>query len=210
MTSGRRFSRDLIVLVADKDQQSLVTSVLSRPDSLGIKPIAFDTKYNPTHDAGTRTQHYEILRSFLRTHEYALVLFDREGCGVESRSAEEIEENVVDELSACGWRGRCKAIVIDPEVEIWIWSDSPHVDKCLGWHGRDPSLRTWLRERGEWVVDQKKPLDPKKAYLDALRQVRKSNSSSIFSEVGRKVSLSRCSDPSFMRFKNALRTWFPA
>jgi hypothetical protein len=62
------------------------------------------------------------------------VLFDYYGCGAEHEMApEEIEDEVEEKLSRSGWEDRARCVVIDPELEVWVWSDSPEVDRCLGW-----------------------------------------------------------------------------
>jgi hypothetical protein len=40
--------------------------------------------------------------------------------------------------------------------------------------------------------------------------VRKGRSSAIFFELAQRVSVNRCIDPAFLKFKNTLRQWFPA
>jgi hypothetical protein len=112
-------------------------------------------------------------------------------------------------LSQNGWGQRTSAIVIDPELEIWVWSDSPHVDEVLGWSGRQPDLRTWLTQRGSITDRNGKPNLPKEATEAALKEVRKPRSSSIYQQLAEKVSLGRCVDPAFIKLKNTLQSWFP-
>ena len=53
---------------------------------------------------------------------------------------ENLETEAEQRLSSSGWDDRAVAIVLDPELEIWVWSDSPEVDDVLGWRGRIPRL----------------------------------------------------------------------
>lgn len=122
---------------------------------------------------------------------------------------ETIEQRVEQRLGSSGWNKRARAIVLDPEFECWVWSDSPEVDHCLGWSSRQPDLRTWLKEQDLWPADALKPQDPKKAFLRALREVGKSRSSTIFETLGQRVSLARCSDPAFNKLRETLQDWFP-
>jgi hypothetical protein len=55
-----------------------------------------------------------------------------------------------------------------------------------------------------------KPERPKEAMKAAMRQVRKSSSSSVFRELAEKVSVHRCTDPAFQKLRDTLREWFPA
>jgi len=102
------------------------------------------------------------------------------------------------------------AIVLDPELEAWVWSDSPQVDRTLGWAERSPNLRTWLEEQQLWPADIPKPHDPKHAMERALRAVRKRRSPALLRQLAERVSLRRCSDPAFIRLKTTLQRWFPA
>ncbi len=99
-------------------------------------------------------------------------------------------------------------VVLDPELEAWLWSDSPQVDIVLGWAGKAPSLRSRLTERGLLAEGAVKPSRPKEAAEWALLQVRKPRPSKIYGELARKVSFERCEDPSFRRLLEILRGWF--
>lgn len=135
---------------------------------------------------------------------------DREGCGREAAGREQLEKEIEFRLDDSGWEDRAAAVVIDPELEIWVWSDSPHVDAIIGWEGRDPPLRTWLKDREFLREDQIKPLRPKEALEGALRVSRTPRSSSIYLKLAQKVSLERCIDPSFVKLKIILQEWFRA
>lgn len=73
----------------------------------------------------------------------------------------------------------------------------------------EPSLRAWLETNGHWPTDAGKPPRPKKALEAALREVRKPRSSAIYRALAKSVSLGGHSEPSFLRFTQALQTWFP-
>lgn len=138
-----------------------------------------------------------------------IVLADRHGCGRETRSREELESGMERNLQSSGWDQRAAAIVIDPELEIWMWADSPHVDQALGWRERTPDLNTWLRAQGYLEPGQSKPRRPQEAMDAALRLAGKRRSSAIFQEIATKVSLSRCTDTAFLKLRRTLQNWFP-
>ncbi len=106
-------------------------------------------------------------------------MFDRIGSGREGQSRADLERTVGERLHTSGWSDRGAVVVLDPELEVWVWSDSPHVDRALGWHGRTPPLRDWLSERGLWDAGAPKPGDPKRAVEEALRHVLIPRSSAI-------------------------------
>ena len=200
--------KDLVVLVADKNIEFAVKGLLSRPRALGVRPITSDLFVHPYRDPGCLLDGHSFLRPLVNRYLYALVIFDREGCGRERLSREELEQQVKDRLSQSGWGDRAASIVLDPELEIWVWSDSPHVDSVLGWSGRQPDLRTWLAEKGFVEANAPKPNRPKEAIQEALRLVRKHRSSALYFQLATRVSVNRCVDPSFSKFKAILKNWF--
>ena len=164
---------------------------------------------HPQHDPGCFGQSVGILAVYQNTHSRAVVVFDREGCGQEQFTREQLEARVEEELAANGWKDRSSVIVIDPELENWVWSRSIHVATALGW--RDPAIdvRQWLLEQN-FLSDttQSKPDRPKEAMEAALRHVRKARSSAIYRAIANEVSLSNCDDPAFVKFRQALGAWF--
>jgi len=200
--------KDLIVLVADKNMEAVVTGLLGRPQSLGMRPITFDVFVHPRRDPGCLTGADDFLRPFCGAYRYALVLFDHEGCGRESVPAEALADEVKTRLESVGWTDRAEVVVLAPELEVWAWTDSPHVAHALGWAGQMPSLRAWLVEHGYWQPDEAKPRRPKAAFEAVLRQVRKPRSSAIYGDLARSVSLKGHTEPAFLRLTQALQKWF--
>lgn len=135
-------------------------------------------------------------------------LFDHEGCGEEQSTAAELEDSVNERLAKSGWEARSTVIVLEPELEAWIWSDSSVVDQCCGWMGQSLPLREWIAEQFPFQ-ENGKPIRPKEAFHAILRQTGKIPSSSLFRELATKVGLKRCQDRSFLRLKATLADWFP-
>jgi hypothetical protein len=211
--SQNMFAKELVVLVADLDTQNGICGILERHRSLGIRELTeeqYDIHRHIQRDAGCRGNAEEFLRSFSQTHRYALVVFDRHGCGWEDRPATEIEQEVESRLTVTGWRGRCGVVVIDPELETWVWSDSPHVAEQLGWVGVHPSLQQWLVAEHHIETEGQKPADPKAAMLAALRRAGKPPSPRLFENLARQISLNRCADRAFLKLKSLLQQWFAA
>lgn len=201
---------DLVVLVPDKQMEATLRSLLHRHASLQVKPFSFEILVHPRRDPGCRGESAALLSVYASRAKYALVLFDREGCGEEQLPRETLESNVEAALAASGWTGRSSVVVISPELEAWVWSDSPVVDQTVGWAGLAPSLRQWLVEQQLVVANDSKPSKPKEAFEAALKKVRKRRSASIYGELAAKVGLGRCTDPAFQKLKNILLGWFAA
>ena len=149
-----------------------------------------------------------MLQSYRARAHHALVLFDHEGSGQESRSAHDVESEVRRSLEQSGWRDRAAVVVVVPELEQWVWSDSSEVDAALGWQVRSPGLREWLRSQDLLRANAVKPDDPKKAVVRALREAGVPRSSAIYGQLASNVSLERCNDPGFFKLKSVLRSWF--
>jgi hypothetical protein len=197
-------------MVADKDCEQLVGALLKRHQALGIRQVASDIIVNPDHDSGCRLQAPDFLRPFHRRYDHALVIFDREGCGIEDQPRETIESQLEEQLARNGWNDRATVIAIEPELESWVWSQSPNVGAVLGWANRSPSLREWLEAQGFMIAPDVKPERPKEAMDEAVRVVGKPHSSSLFRLIAEKVSVTKCTDPAFTKLRGALRGWFPA
>ncbi len=200
---------DLIVLVPDRNMKAAVSGILNRPRALGIRQVTFQVLIHPQKDPGVLRHAHNFLSPFAGKYERAIVVFDREGCGRELEGPEAIEANVQERLARSGWADRAKAIVIDPELERWVWSDSPEVDNVLGWAGRAPALRPWLTEKGFLEQREMKPGRPKEAMEAALRLVRRPRSSAIYQALAESVSFRRCTDCAFKKLTATLQQWFP-
>lgn len=200
---------DLVLLVSDKNMEWAVQGLLSRPGALGIRPINSVIYVHPERDPGCLRNGHTFLESMSSRFAHAIVMFDHMGCGREQDNSEELEKEVRDHLVKTGWADRATAIVLSPELEVWIWSDSPEVDRCLGWSHKKPDLRTWLKEQGIWASQTPKPSDPKAATELSLRMARKPRSSTLYKQIAESVSLRRCNDAAFRRFLRILQSWFP-
>lgn len=201
--------KDLVVLVADADMEWACRGLFREPKRLGLRPFHFDILRHPGRDPGCRQEAAAFLRSQARFYDHALVLFDREGCGQESSPREKLEADLESQLSAQGWEGRCAVVIPDPELESWVWSDSPNVASCLGRKESREGLTQWLDGKAFRKNSLGKPERPKEAMEAVLRQTRKSRSASIYQALAEQVSASRCTDPAFTKLVERLRDWFP-
>lgn len=201
---------DLVILTADRSIEAALRGILSRYKSLGIRPISYNIYSYPHRDPGCRTESHLFLQPFVNQYKHALVVFDREGCGRESIIAADIENDVKQRLSNNGWNNRADVIILDPELEIWVWSDSPHVSDALGWAGNVEGLQHWLISEGFSIKGRIKPNRPKEALHQILKLKGIPRSSSLFYQLAQKVGFERCQDPAFQKFKGLMRQWFPA
>lgn len=199
---------DLIVLVADKDMEFAVKGILTRCKSLSIREVSADIYPHPQRDPGCARRCHDFLRAFSKQYRHALVMFDLDGSGNPGRSREELEADIEARLSAAGWHGRSAAVVLDPELEAWVWSDSPEVAKILGWPSSQGELRSWLIAKRFRETDRSKPVRPKEAMEAVLHHTRRRRSSSLYFELARRVSIRKCTDTAFAKLTGKLREWF--
>ncbi len=198
--------KDLVVLVADRNMEAAVRTLIEkRHKSLGIRQVQEDVFVHQERDAGVFLKAHIFLQPFRNEYRYALVMFDHDGCGQENRSADELASEVKQRLEQSGWQGRCEVIVIEPELEAWVWCPSPHVPKVLG----------LTPEQVQQILSRfpknhlGKPKRPKEAMEECLRQAKIPRSSSIYAELAETVGLKNCVEPSFVKFRQTLQKWFP-
>lgn len=207
--------RDCLFLLADKNMQATFEGFLGRQgfhQSLGCGAFNFDPRHDIAvaagdNDPGLYTRGHELLRPYQATHRHAVVVLDAEWEGSPGRDA--ITEHLCREIGATGWAdGVYKVIVIDPELENWIWQQNDHVARGLGF-GNSNELMADADLQRAWPATQPKPSSPKEI-LEALLQKRRiPRSSAIYKQITSQVSIRRCQDSAFQLLLGTLQAWFP-
>jgi hypothetical protein len=201
---------DLVAVVADADAEQTIQVLLEeRKESLGIRPIRYRILRHVRRDPGCRRQAAELLHPVRRSSRRALIVFDHEGSGGEVIGREDLQREVQGTVAAAGWEDNVGVVVISPELEAWIWSQSAWVERILGWSERPERLRGWLQARGLWDEGHAKPRRPKEAFERAIRVAGVRRSSALFRELALRVGLNHCVDPAFENLRETLRAWFP-
>lgn len=174
--------RDLIVLAADKNIDFGLRGLLGRPKALGVRS---------------------------GDYRHALVVFDHQGSARDAQPTDRLAGEVRDRLAANGWGDRAEVVVLDPELEVWVFADSPHVEHCLGWRRGRGTLRRWLEARKLWTPGRAKPEAPREALDEVLRELRRPRSSALYRCIAERVSLAGCTDPAFRKLASTLARCFP-
>ena len=200
--------KDLYVLVADQDMVETLEALLGRHESLGIRRIEYFVERHYMRDAGCRTDASRILRRRFNKYRRAIVVLDKEGCGGGSASREEIQQKIEQDFAANGWGDRTKAVVIEPELEAWVWTGSPHVASVLGWSRSYKDLKAWLVDHGLWSASNAKPSDPKAAMKAALRETHTASSAALFGQIAKRATWRHCQCPAFAELRETLQRWF--
>lgn len=202
---------DLIVLVADADAEwTLRTLLETRTTALQIRSLSFTIVRDVGRDPGVFLNAPALLRPYVGQTAYAIVMLDWHGSGKEHQlSAEDMEMDLENRLHKNGWvdkhgQVRATAIVLDPELEIWVWSRSPHVSTVLGLTPEE--LQQILSNFPTTSIG--KPQHPKEAMLAALRRSGRPHSARIFQELAKQVSL-QTQERAFNKLRQTLQIWFP-
>ena len=199
--------RDLILLVPDKNTEYTVRCALSRPAALGIRQLDFQLLVEQGRDGGVRRRGSQVLGVQQARFSHALLLLDYEGCGSHVSPVE--LEAELDKALSMRWGDRAKAIVIDPEVDVWMWGAETHLRSMVDW--RDPEdIRPWLESQAFAFTADGKPVRPKEALDAAFRRAQTPRSSARYEQAARRISLTRCKDEAFLRLRASVVEWFGA
>ena len=197
---------DIVVLAADKPMERVLDRLLRRHESLGIRELSVARPLtHPQRDGGVRTRGAELLTVQAGRCRHAIMVFDREGSGGDELSAEELERRGDEQLSAT-WGDRGKCIVIDPELDAWMWGSDAVLRQAVGWTSAEPVRQFVTRRRFE--LKGTKPVRPKEAMAAVLKEVRLPMSAAVYEEIADRISLKRCTDSAFGRLRVQLRSWF--
>ncbi len=198
---------NLLVLVADKNMEFTLRGALPRIAALNEPKIDCTIIQHPERDSGVRVTGPDVLARGRSKYSHALLVLDYEGSGFHGTATE--LENDLDRRLADTWEdNRGKAIVIEPEVDVWMWGSDNALAVILGRPG-DQGIRDWLRQRGSEFSEQDKPLRPKEALEALVEELRQPRSSSIYQKIAGRISLNRCTDPAYRRLHQRLEGWFP-
>jgi len=200
--------QDLLLLVADKNMEFAVEGALHRYQALSIRQIGFKTLIHPGRDPGVRLTGAQLVALERHQFRHACMILDYEGSGSVEK-ASDLESSLDQEIEKI-WGNHAKAIVIEPELERWLWGSDSALEPIIDWKER-LSPRDWLRKQSNAHLfdNDDKPLRPKEAFEQVLRKAKTPRSSSLYREVTSKISVARCTDPAFLRLRSALQLWFP-
>jgi hypothetical protein len=210
--------RPCVFLLADGTMAQVLKSFLSRGHLEGrLRCRTFDFDFqqdvvvdvrNGNTDGGIHRRAHELLRPYLRSHQNALVILDKNFGG--QLPAALVREEILSSLLLNGWQSGCaEVVVIDPELEVWLWQrGNPHIARAFRYTG-SVSLEEFLGGEGLWPSAALKPARPKEAASILLRQYRAGVRIVVYARIVENISVNSCQDPAFSLLASALRRWFP-
>lgn len=202
--------RDLLAVVADRDQEVILNTLLTkRSRAMGIRDVSFKILKHPNRDSGVFREAPTLLRQSVPHYSRALVLLDQAFHHPLATSAEAIRTDLKQRISSDGWDEPPEVFVIAPETEAWVWTQSPALKELLGatW----ATTRAHGQQTGKWPADAPKPSDPKGLFEHFI--VQKKNRKprpADFQILAERVSVERCADPVFVSLRDLLQRWFPS
>jgi len=121
---------NLLLVVPDRNWEAVMGAILARPEALAIQPVPWVIRRHPGKDSGVCRKGAQLAASLSRQHTHALLIFDHDGCG-DRRPPAEIERRIRGELKR-HWADRGEAVVVSPELELWIWRARAQIARELG------------------------------------------------------------------------------
>jgi len=199
--------KDLFILCADSDMKSVLESLIKRlTERQKIREISYEIIRAYGRDSGVYKKAHELVRGKDSEYEKCLVLFDYKGSGARKPVADtedEVKNNIIRNSNYS--QDDVEVIVIDPELEIWIWKGWIHFHR-LSERTERRKIIEWLREHE--VPNSYKPDEPKDLFEKFCRHFRVKKSSANYRRISEKTSLRGCTDRAFNKFMNALTRWF--
>jgi len=141
-----------------------------------------------------------------RRFRHVWLVLDFVGCGTDLRTATDLEAQLDARLFQ-HWKTAAKSIVIEPELDVWVWGSDNAVERVIEWP-TGPHVRQWSRQKGFTFQANEKPTLPKEALEAALRVPALPRSSALYQSIAEKISLRHCHDLAFIRLRKQLSEWF--
>jgi hypothetical protein len=193
--------RDIMFLLADGGMEQVLRGFLSRDQfhrSLGgfeLDP-ALDVVVPPTKDPGVYGTAHELLRPYERTHQRAIVIVDADWKGTPGAPA--MREHISQCMTA-RWQD-FGVIVIDPELEAWIMSETPHLASIF----RCPQNYLQILQQADWWPSgPPKPPRPKEALEHLKRHYELRVVNADFGKLAAVTSVRQCQDPAFNQLRES-------
>jgi len=205
--------KDLLVLVAGQNDKAVLDAILKRHQSLQIREITLDVIKHPNHDSGIVNHGHELLRTQRRKYCRFICICDYEGSGKEEHSPNEIEQELQERLNGSNFIETSAVVVIDPELESWIWKKPEHIDRALevSKNDRIELLKKWYKDFDcRTSLEETIEKYPKEAFEFLLKAKKIPRSSRIYENIASEASIiqwMKC--PSFEKLARVLRKWFP-
>jgi hypothetical protein len=166
----------------------------------------------PRHTDGGVWKHAGAnLRPFRDKYRFAVIVIDADFDPHPGPAV--LLSDISTDMMTEGWeRERFAVIVIQPELEAWLWAPNLNVARAFG-HEDFGALRRQLEQEQLWDSGDPKPKNLKHATARAAKLGKKQTGGPIFMSVFGAISMRACQscvEPGFVALRAALQNWFPA
>lgn len=212
--------RDIIFHIADQHMEAGFRAFFARDNwhhVLGCSRFEIDPESERDifrrggyTDGGIWKHAHNNLMLFKEDYRHAVIVLDADF--EPHPGVEKLREDITNNMLGAGWaEGSFCVVVIDKELEAWLWAPNVNVAKAFG-HNDFDQMRAALAQKNLWDEGAPKPNDLKAARDLAARLGGKRTGGPIFRGVFEGISkraCDLCQENGFITMRNALQTWFP-
>jgi hypothetical protein len=203
-------SKKLLVLVEGVNDEQVLKVVFQRGRELKFEPLDAQAVDFRRHSSEVCTSGAVIARSERHRYDHFLLIWDQAGSAYEARdkSPQKAQGAVQSELNSYSLKSCSKAVVIAPELEIWLWSDLNAVARVLEIQVEEltQQLQALQQHRNlNWQTE------PKEVLREIARQCSNRADSELYRSITEQSNLKLWlqQHSSFRSLVRALRSWFP-
>jgi hypothetical protein len=205
--------KDLFVQTADMDAKMFICSILQKHKAIGIRPITFAIEAHPLHDSGMIKSGTELSRLKKGKYSKIILIWDHEGSGREHKyQAQEIEDQLRQELDDITWSTNNDAIALVPELESWLWHCKPSIAHhySLDIQSLDKLIEDAAKQLG-MAPDKAMIEKPKELFEFLVRDgIGRTISPKDFQMIGQYAGINNLeASETFLKLRTTLRSWFP-
>jgi len=212
--------RDVVFHLADGNMEAGFRAFFARDDwhhALGCRRFTIDPdserdifRKGGQTDGGLWKHAHTNLTPFRALYDHAVIILDADFDP--HPGAKVLCKDIAKGMTSAGWApdSFC-VVVIDPELEAWLWAPNQNVALAFGFDSIE-ELRTPLEQENLWEAGKPKPGDLKAARDRAAKLGGKKTGGPLFKGVFGGISsraLGKCVEPGFKTMRKALQTWFP-
>ncbi len=212
--------RDVIFHLADQHMEAGFRAFFARADwhhVLGCDQFTIDAdserdiyRKGGYTDGGLWKHAHTNLTPFKEEYRRAVIVLDADF--EPHPGSETLQADISRNMLAAGWEENSFCVVvIDKELEAWLWAPNLNVAKAFG-HNDFEQMRAALAAKQLWDDGAPKPNDLKRARDLAAKLGGKRTGSPIFRGVFGGISkraCDLCQEEGFTSMRAAIRTWFP-
>lgn len=212
--------RDIIFHLADQHMEAGFRAFFARDNwhhVLGCSQFEIDPdserdiyRRGGYTDGGIWKHAHNNLVPFKDDYRYAVIVLDADF--EPHPGAEKLRDDITKNMLGAGWTADSFCVVvIDKELEAWLWAPNVNVAKAFG-HGDFDQMRAALAQKNLWDEGAPKPNDLKAARDLAAKLGGKKTGGPIFRGVFKGISkraCDLCQENGFIAMRTALKTWFP-